>query len=196
MKKFLLTLMVAVFTLTANAQFYVGGEVGLWRNPDKNTTDFILKPEVGYELNEKWDLGISIGYAHNYAGTGEIDGLDIEEGYGYTKVNSIGINPYARWTYAKFGPVNLFLEMGMGLDTYKVKYGAGDNEYKSDAQVAWNIGVKPGLSINVAKHLSFITHVGFLGYRDSDDHFNNHQNDGFGFALNGEDLTLGLVYKF
>lgn len=196
MKKFLMTLMVAVFTLTANAQFYVGGETGLWRNCDKNTTDFTLRPEIGYELNEKWDLGLGFGFTHNYNGSTDLDDLDLEDGYGYTKVNSLEINPYARWTFAKLGPVNVFLEMGFGIDTYKIKYGVGDHESKSDAQVAWNIGVKPGLSVSVAKNLQLITHVGFLGYRDSDDSYNGHRNDGFGFALSGENLTLGLLYKF
>lgn len=191
MKKFLLTLMVAVFTLTANAQFYVGGEAGLWRNPDHNTTDFTLRPEFGYELNKKWDLGIAIGYTHNYDGYGD-------DGYFHVKTNSFNINPYARWTFANLGPVNFFLEMGFGVETYKVKASDKDDnvEIKSDALTAWNIGVRPGLSVDVAKHLQFITHVGFLGYRDSDDHFNGHRNDGFGFDVSSEDLTIGFVYKF
>lgn len=190
MKKFLLTLMVAVFTLTANAQFYVGGETGLWRNADKNNTDFTLRPEFGYNLNEKWDLGIGIGYTHNYNGKSDHEG--------YAKMNSFEVNPYARWTFAHVGPVNFFLEMGFGVETYKVKVGDDDKEVKGDAQTAWNIGVKPGLSVDVAKHLQFITHVGFLGYRDSDDHFydDSHAHDGFGFGVSSEDLTIGFVYKF
>ena len=189
MKKFFLTLMVAIFALTANAQFYVGGETGLWRNTDNNNTDFTLRPEFGYELNEKWDIGLGFGFSHNYDGAKKHDEYT-------TKVNTFEINPYARWTYAKLGPVNLFLEMGFGLESYKVKVGDDNAEVKSDAQTAWNLGVKPGLSINVAKHLQFITHLGFLGYRGSDDKFNGHKNDGFGFNLQSEDLTLGLIYKF
>lgn len=190
MKKILLTLMIAVFALTANAQFYVGGETGLWRNPDKNTTNFTLRPEFGYELNEKWDLGIGIGYTHNYDGQ--------SDGFLYIKTNSFNINPYARWTFANLGPVNFFLEMGFGIETYKVKAGTKDSDIvaNDDANTAWNIGVRPGLSIDVAKHLQFITHVGFLGYRDSNDHFNGHANDGFGFRASSEDLTIGFVYKF
>ena len=190
MKKFLLTLMVAVFTLTANAQFYVGGETGLWRNADKNNTDFTLKPEVGYELNEKWDLGLGIGYTHNYNGK--------KKHTGYVKVNTFELNPYARWTFAKMGAVHLFLEMGFGLETYKAKVGDDDLEVKGDAQTAWSIGVKPGLSVDLAKNLQFITHLGFLGYRDSDDDFyeDSHSSDGFGFGVSSEDLTIGLIYKF
>ena len=48
MKKLFLTLAVAFASLAANAQLYVGGEVGAWRNSDDNKTDFNLKPEIGY----------------------------------------------------------------------------------------------------------------------------------------------------
>ena len=48
MKKLFLTLAVAFASLAANAQLYVGGEVGAWRNTDDNKTDFNLKPEIGY----------------------------------------------------------------------------------------------------------------------------------------------------
>ena len=188
MKKILLMVLVAVVSLTANAQFYVGGEAGLWRNADNNNTNFTLRPEVGYQLNSKWDLGLSLGYVHDYDGNKKHDE--------YTKFNSFEINPYARWTYAKLGPVNLFLEMGLGIETYKVKIGDDDLEKKGDAQTAWSLGFKPGLSIDVAKHLQFITHLGFLGYHDSDDNYNNHKQDGFGFKLQSENLTVGLLYKF
>ena len=188
MKKIILSLMVAFCSLAANAQVYVGGEAGLWRNPDNNNTDFTIRPEIGYELSDKWDIGLSIGYAHNYDGN--------KKHTKYNKLNSFDVNPYARWTFAKLGPVNLFLEVGFGVETYKAKTGNDDIEVKEDAHTAWNIGVKPGLSIDVAKHLQFITHVGFLGYRDSDDHYNDHKGDGFGFNLNSNDLTIGLLYQF
>ena len=188
MKKIILAALVALGSLTANAQIYVGGETGLWRNADNNNTDFTLRPEIGYELNEKWDLGMALGFSHDYNGN--------KKHSNYTKMNAIEINPYARWTYAKLGPVNLFLEMGFGFETYKVKAGDDDVEVKGDAQNAWNLGVKPGLSVNVAKHLQFITHLGFLGYRDSDDEFDAHKHDGFGFQLQSDNLTVGLLYKF
>ena len=188
MKKIILMAVMALGSLAASAQVYVGGEAGLWRNADNNDTHFTLRPEVGYELNEKWDLGLSVGYSHDYDG---------KKHKSYTKINAAEVNPYARWTFAQWGPVNLFLEMGFGFETYKVKAGDNkDDEVESDAHNAWNVGVKPGLSIDVAKHLQFITHVGFLGYRDSDDDFNGHKHDGFGFHVQSDNLTVGLLYKF
>ncbi len=182
MKKIFLTVAVAAMALTASAQVYVGGEVGAWRNPDANTTTFAIKPEVGYQLSDKWDLGIGIGY-----------------GYGYnsgTSVNEFQVDPYARWSFAKFGPVSLFLQMGFGISTYKVK---PENGPSGDANTAWRVGVAPGLRVNLAKNIDFVAHVGFLGYRDSDDSYAAtlpYGQDGFGFFVSGNDLTFGINYNF
>lgn len=88
MKKFCFLWLLAVITLTASAQVYVGGEVGLWRNWDANHTSFSILPEVGYNLSDNWAIGTSIGYAYNYL-----------EG---NKTNAVEVAPYARYTYAKF----------------------------------------------------------------------------------------------
>ena len=179
MKKLFLTLAVAAASLTASAQAYVGGEVGFWRNSDDNHTSFTLHPEIGYQLSPKWDLGLGFSYSHDYL-----------KGY---KVNGIQVDPYARWSYAKFGPVSLFLEMGFGVNTYKTKFRDGD---ASDAQVGWRVGVQPGVKVGLCKNIDFIAHVGFLGYRESDDNRCSYGEDGFGFNLSGNNLNFGLVYKF
>ncbi len=175
MKKILLTLTLAVASLAASAQVYLGGEVGFWRDYQDNQTTFSLAPEVGYNLSDKWALGIALGYQHVYT-----------EG---TKINAFTVNPYARWTYASFGPVNLFLDGGFDFGTYKVKDGG-------DAVNAWGIGVKPGLAVNLTEKLSFVAHVGFLGFRDADDELSSVYNRGFGFDLDGNSLQFGLYYNF
>lgn len=175
MKKLFLTLFVAVVSLTASAQVYVGGEVGFWRNSDGNTTEFTVAPQVGYVLSDKWDLGIGIGYGHYYA-----NGV---------KLNAVQVDPYARYKFVKFGPVSFFLDMGFGVASYKVKDGG-------DSQTAWNIGVQPGVKVALAKQIDFVAHVGFLGYRDSDNSNFSYGDDGFGFKLSGNDLTFGIVYNF
>lgn len=101
------------------------------------------------------------------------------------------VAPYARYTYAKLGSVNLFLDGGFGFETYKIKH----NGITSDSQNAWEIGIKPGLSVNLTEKLSFIAHVGFFGYRDADDEPVFGQN-GLGFNLDGNALSFGLYYNF
>ena len=156
MKKLFLTLVLAVATVAASAQVYVGGEVGLWRNSDANHTNFTLQPEVGYTLSKQW---------------------------------AIDVSPYARYTFAKFGPVNLFADGGFGFYSVKPKNGSSVS--------AWEVGVKPGLAVNLNKKLSFVAHVGFLGYRDSDDAIAGKLwENGFGFNLSGNSLQFGLNYNF
>ena len=175
MKKTLFTLLLGLMAFTAQAQVYVGGSMGFWRNYDDNHTTLTIAPEVGYKLSDKWDLGTSVGFTHL-----------CNKG---VKVNGIAIDPYARWSYVKFGPVSLHLDMGFGLNTYKVKDA-------DDSQVGWRIGVAPGVRISMAKHIDFVASVGFLGFRDADDDYCSYGEDGFGFHVSGNDLRFGINYRF
>ena len=174
MKKFVLSLLVALMGVTASAQVYVGGGVGFWRNMDDNQTVFSIAPEVGYNLNESWDLGIQFGYGYAYT-----DG---------TKMNLLEANPYARYTFAKFGAVSLFADITAGVQSYKVK--------GSDSQTGWQAGVKPGVRVNLAKNIDFVAHCGFLGYRDADNTAIAYGTNGFGFNLDANNLVFGINYRF
>lgn len=177
MRKLFTLAVLAVVTMTASAQLYLGGSVGTWRNYDENTTSFQIAPEVGYQLDSKWAIGTRLGYAYSYK-----DGV---------KVNAVAVNPYARYTYAKLGNVNLFLDGGFGFATYKVKdFG--------DSQNAWEVGLKPGVSVNLTEKLSFVSHIGFFGYRDADDSYveNVFGEKGFGFDLDATQITFGLLWNF
>ena len=175
MKKFFLTMAFAVSALAINAQGFVGGEVGMWRDWHANSTEFTLAPEVGYSLSDKFAIGVALNFNHFYN-----DGL---------KVNGFGVNPYARYSFAKLGPVSLFADGEFAFGTFKVKDGG-------DAMNSWEIGIKPGAALTLTKHLSFVTHVGFLGYRDADDGIRDMVDTGLGFRLSGYDLTFGLYYNF
>lgn len=195
MKKVFLTVALAAASLAASAQVYVGGEVGFWRNADANHTNFNIKPEIGYNLSDKWDLGIGIGFNHDYYGIGEYN----DETIAKKKVNSFEVDPYARWSFVKFGPVKLFLDMGFGINTYKVKgevLGHGWDSRDSDAQVGWRVGVQPGVKVSLAKNVDFVAHMGFLGYQEADDNLCSYGEDGFGFKFSGNNLNFGILYNF
>lgn len=175
MKKILLTIAVAAASLTASAQAYVGGSVGLWRNSDKNTTNVTIHPEIGYNLSDKWALGLGFGYTYDY-----LNGI---------KRHDITIDPYARWSYAKFGPVSLFLDFGFGINPIKYKD-------VDDSDVAWQVGVQPGLQVSLTKKIDFVAHVGFLGYRDGEHNNYSYGQQGFGFNVDGNNLLFGIEYNF
>jgi hypothetical protein len=176
MRKLLLIMVVAVVTMTAKAQIYVGGELGFWRDYDANETTFKIIPEVGYKLSDKWAIGTTLGYEYLYA-QGE-------------KVNAMQVAPYARYTALSFGNVNIFFDGGFGFKTYK-------EDETDDSFNSWEVGIKPGLSIALNSKLNFITHFGFLGYRDTDEgSAKSWGKDGLGFDFSGNNLTFGLNYHF
>lgn len=183
MKKFYSALVAMFIAVTASAQVYVGGQVGLWRNTDANHTSFNIAPEVGYNLSDKWAVGTEIGYVYDYS-----NGL---------KTNGVGIAPYARYTAAKFGPVSLIFDGGFGFLTCKYKY----DGHESDSYNAWKIGVTPGVKVSLAKNVDFIASLGFLGYRDNDDIEGLDVSPafgekGFGFSFSSQDLQFGVIYNF
>ena len=145
MKKFLFTMAAAVMAITASAQVYLGGEVGFWRNWDSNKTQFSITPEIGYNLDENWAIGTTIGYSYAYQGSLPV--------VGNQKMNAFIVEPYARYTFAKFDAVSLFLDGTVGFSTYKYSYEHGDD---GDAQNQWEVGVKPGVKVDLTSKLSFM----------------------------------------
>ena len=114
MRKIFMTLVALVMTVAANAQVFVGGEVGFWRNYEDNHTSFTVAPQVGYNITNKWAIGLEFDYDYNY-----YDGL---------KVNGVGAAPFARYTAAKAGPVSFLLDAGFAINTYKAKYDGHESD--------------------------------------------------------------------
>lgn len=190
MKKVLLTLVVTLMTISASAQIYLGGEVGSWRDWEDgaNKTSVTLRPEIGYNLDENWAIGTTIGWQYNYYG----NAVNPTNGKSL-KVNTLIVAPYARYTFLKLNNVNLFLDGGFGFATSKVK--------GFDAVNSWEVGVKPGVSVNLTDKLSFIAHCGFLGYRTADQSVGNVSispfgENGFGFSAKATDLSFGFIWNF
>lgn len=181
MKKIYLTLVALVMTVAASAQVFVGGEVGFWRNTDDNHTAFNVAPQIGYNLNSEWALGIEVGYDYDY-----YDGL---------KVNGVGVAPFARYTAAKVGPVSLIFDGGFGFNTYSAKYKDHDSD---ESYNSWEVGIKPGVKVSLAKNVDFIASLGFFGYRDNDNNkvARPYGEKGFGFDFSTNDLKFGVVYNF
>ena len=149
MKKLFLTLAVATIAIAASAQVYVGGQIGLYRDTDDNNTTFKILPEIGYTFNEHISVGSVIGYAYAY-----------DSG---NKVDQIEFSPYLRYTYAKLGPVQLFCDANAGFTYYKFK---PKNGADSD-DTYWHAYLKPGIAVPVSDNLSFVSHIGQIGYDDA-----------------------------
>lgn len=176
MRKFVLVIAVMLGVVAAQAQeMYLGGGISLWRDTDADRTSFSITPDFGYNLNENWAVGGELALAFRGAGD-----------HGNPKSTSFAIAPYARYSFYENKIVRLFLDMGLGISTSKVEH--------SDRVNGFEIGLKPGLAIKLNEHLSFVTRIGFAGYRD--DYHRNMGENGFGVTVDGENISIGIDYEF
>ena len=133
-------------------------------------------------------IGGKLGYWHDKTEGVKTDSFSIapEAGYEYLKVKDGGsanvftASPYARYKYYNKGILSLFLDGGVG-------FACCDHE-------GFQAGITPGLSVKINEHFSFLTQVGFLGYRK--DYFNGGSGEAFGLKLSSSDLKFGFYYKF
>jgi len=176
MKKGLILLFVMMATLTANAQFYVGGTVGVnSAKPDDGdaVTTFAIMPEIGYNFSDNFAVGATLGYA-------KVENDNMDE-----LCKTFTIAPYARYTFLKTDLLNLFVDGEVSYSN--IKPDVDDAESVS----AFGIHVKPGLAVNVSDNISLIAKYGLLGYDKVKDNGSN-----FGFNINASKIEFGFIYNF
>lgn len=173
MKKLFISLFVAMTALCAQAQVYVGGGIG-FGVASYDTDDVMiykLRPDVGYSFDDKWAAGVAFGW----------------QGASKGGQKAVSINPYLRYTFAKFKSVNLFVDGTVG---YEHKYGGVEH---TDL---FQVGFKPGVAVALNDKLSFVAHVGFLGFETEKDVDTKAKVNYYGFDIDGGDLSFGLYYNF
>ena len=170
MKKIIIVLLAAAASFTAankaSAQekgLWIGGKLGYWHDKTEGvkTDSFSIAPEAGYDFNKRWSVGVALGYEY----------LKVKDG---GSANVFTASPYARYKYYNKGILSLFLDGGVG-------FACCDHE-------GFQAGITPGLSVKINEHFSFLTQVGFLGYRK--DYFNGGSGEAFGLKLSSSDLIL------
>lgn len=177
MKKILLSLSLALVSVCASAQVYIGGTVGISSNKIGNAdaeTAYKFIPEIGYQFNNKWEAGIEIG---------------IQKG-DVCKIAQVGdattftVAPYIRSTVVDTKLVNLFLEGTIGYGS--VSKGGGD---------FYELGIKPGIAVKLSNHVNLISKVGFLGYRGYSPEAGESSST-FGVDFDASNISFGAIYKF
>ena len=95
------------------------------------------------------------------------------------------VAPYARYTFSKLGKVNLFVDGGVG--------------FTSASKADWTeleVGFKPGLAVSLTDNLSFVSHIGFIGYDLLNPDGDDNNTSKFGLNLDATNITFGLYYNF
>lgn len=182
MKKFLLMAVMAIMTLGASAQskWYAGGQLTLGRTTTElggvslKSTQFAILPEIGYNVSDNFALGATFGVDYTKTG-GE-------------KSTTFNISPYARATFFHSKMVDLFVDGGVG-------FGIGCAD--SSTAVTYEIGFRPGVSLNLSDKFSLVAHVGFLGYESGNAPAKRTgAPENWGLNLDGTNLLFGFYYHF
>ncbi len=173
MKKIFMTLVAAAMTISMNAQVYVGGGVGVSSESGdgiEDVTTYKFVPEIGYNFNEDWAAGMAFGW----------------EGMNEGGPKSFSIAPYVRYTIFTGKVVNAFLDGSVG---FTHKYNAGfDDDLLS-------IGLKPGIAVKLNNKLSFVSHIGFIGYQQLKNNQSKNKVNSWGIDVDGNNIVLGLYYN-
>ena len=173
-------MVAALAAVSMNAQVYIGGSVAIeaWSSQklagDKSETAFKIMPEIGYNLSDEWAIGTVIGYQS-----------DKFNGVNGVSESAFSIAPYARYTFAKLGKVNLFVD--------------GGRAFTSASKADWTeiaVGFQPGLAVNLNDKLSFVSHIGFLGWDQLNPDGDDNNISKFGLNLDATNITFGLYYNF
>ena len=178
MKKIMMTLAAIAVAATMNAQMYVGGTLGFTSEKAdfdgaKATTNFTIKPEIGYNLDENLAVGLALGFTSDKAGDADA-------------VTTFEIAPYARYTFAKLDKVNFFVDGEVSYAT------------KKDTYNKFGIHIKPGVAVNVNDKISFVAKLGTdgLGWTNTNDKIHDYKTNKFGLDLSTLGLEFGMYYNF
>ena len=171
MKKLFLVLALAFAGIfTANAQVWVGG--GLGASIQKNHTSLSIAPEIGYAINDQWQVALGAGYGFNQTKV-DVLGETIT-----TNTNTLALQPYVRYVATTIGKFSLFFDL------------CGDFGLLDDAR-DYAVTLQPGIAWMATDHWTAAFRFGKVGY----DH-NFYGTDGFLLNCDLAAPQIRLYYNF
>ena len=179
MKKILMTMVAAFIAVSASAQVFVGGSLGIGVSKAKggeSKTTYVILPEVGYNFNDDWAVGTMLGW-------GKGNPVSLSDAT-TESVRYFSVAPYVRYTFLHSKYVNLFVDGGFDY----THYNGGTN--------IWEIGAKPGVAINLNNHFSFLAKIGFVGWINQKNSDANLDDQAWGASFDNNHLSFGLYYNF
>ncbi|MBO7120399.1 MAG: outer membrane beta-barrel protein [Bacteroidaceae bacterium] len=219
MKRILLAVLLLAGVSAMQAQeskFYVGGTFGFtWSKVNMGGDDMSgasvkIMPEFGYNLNDKFALGVSLGYSRGYAAFGGIDFNDFKSlantvlgtasdvaSDDAAKLNSFRFAPYVRYTFWQPGKLKFFVEGSMGYVHVGVSGDQVDDQLGGEPALnVFELNIRPGLSFDVSKHFTLQAKVGSLGYIFGKEKQSEAKIHRFGFDVDTYNILLGMNYNF
>ena len=168
MKKVLLTLALAAFAFTANAQFVIGGNVDFNHNGNSAgdysvnaQTNLSLMPKIGYWLNNDMQVGIQLGCTYNYRRL--YDGDNNNDHYASQTQLMWNFNPYFRYNLTKWKKFTVFCEAQAHIGiTPKSSWKTTNPEATGEGNTSvldLGITIIPGLNYALTDKISFDVYV-------------------------------------
>ena len=167
MKKLFITIAFVAAAMFANAQFFIGGNLGLGTTKGKVTTEsqgistsvdspktmnFTIAPSLGFMFND--NMGVGLDFDFNY-------GKFTVKGNNNTttvKGSAIGFKPYFRWVFAEVDNFKFYADAYVYFNTGKPKITSEANGISATADgpktTRFDVGIQPGLQYNFTDHIS------------------------------------------
>ena len=134
-KAFLILALAFAGIFTANAQVWVGG--GLGAQIEKDYTAIALAPEVGYAINDQWQVALGANY--NFASVNSYS------------ANQLYLEPYVRYVATTIG------------DKFSLFFDLTGDFGLVDAS-GWAATLRPGIAWMATDHWTAAFRFGFAGY--------------------------------
>ena len=174
MKKIFMIAVMAVAAVSANAQLWIGGEIGFnsttntfktgAHSQDFTSSNFTFAPEIGYNLSDNWAVAAKIGYEYsenNAEIASLVDQFEVPDYFKGLNTNTFYINPYARYTFLKAGNFSAFVDGGVA---YGFIHLNGTSDIVSNVNM-FKVGVNPGVAYAINPKVGLVAHIGDLSYK-------------------------------
>lgn len=175
MKKIFALAAAAMMALAVNAQVYVGAGLGFNYNKteDVKTTQFVVIPEVGYNINENVAVGADFGFLSTKVGD-----ADAQDAY--------QVDVYGRYNFAEAGAVKFFGEVAVGYQWASV----------GDATPGFTtVAVRPGVSVDLGKGASLVGRFNLFQYGKGNEDAGKISSTSFGLLGGDSSLSVGVLFN-
>ena len=168
MKKilFVLTIMFTM-ALSANAQFYAGGSLGLHAN--KAGHELAISPEIGYTFQGNTGVGCVFDFAYDKDKTFDLNTV------------GFGVNPYFEYRFLEVDKFTFYVHTYLHFNSIMTY-----NDFASTTEQNYGVSLHPGVIWGVTDHWSAAFYLGGIEYMW-------YQPAGVEFKNGSGDFNLGLA---
>jgi len=193
-----------------NAQFFIGGRVGISASGSKtgdgsettqgpSTFSFNVMPSIGKFLSDNVALGCALSYSFSQSKT---HGLTET----VSKSNNAGITPFLRYYPVKVSKFSVFGQANVGVTFGSSSTEVGTQTSNGPKNTDFGISISPGLAYDITDKIALETTLGFLSasytYSNSKSGSDKSSSSSFNFGagtaniINVGDITVGAIVKF